>query len=181
MQIPTEAVRIVNLSDVIDLERRFDLVISLEAAEHVDAKFERQFVENLTRAGDTVLFAAAIPFQGGYRHVNERWPSHWQAIFDDFGFQAFDPLRSLLWDDPDVHFWYKQNMLLYVRRERGDLLDAVENFMARQTISPMPIDVVQPELFEAIASYSQIAFRPLLRELPRRALQKVAAILNRKT
>ena len=55
--------------------RRFDLVLSLEVAEHLPAESAGSFIDSLTAHGDVVLFSAAIPHQGGMRHLNEQWPA----------------------------------------------------------------------------------------------------------
>ena len=43
---------------------KFDLAISLEAAEHVEQIFADTIIENLTNASDVILFSAAIPVKG---------------------------------------------------------------------------------------------------------------------
>lgn len=177
--IPTESFRVADLESRLDLGRRFDLAVSLEVAEHVSAECARQFVDNLTRHADIVLFGAAIPYQGGFRHINERWQSYWAALFDAQGYQLFDPFRGQIWDLPEVSFWYKQNMLLYVRRSRGELIDRVQTYIREQRVNQLPVDIVHPERYEAIASYDQIAFKPLLRRLPARTLGKAYSLLRR--
>jgi cyclopropane fatty-acyl-phospholipid synthase-like methyltransferase len=74
--IPREDFEVRDLSDEFDLHQKFDLAMSLEAAEHVAAQHARSFVDNLIRHSDVVLFGAAIPYQGGFRHINERWQSY---------------------------------------------------------------------------------------------------------
>jgi SAM-dependent methyltransferase len=170
--IPPEAVAIRELSGALDLGRRFDLAISLEVAEHVEEAFAEQFVDNLVRHADVVLFGAAIPFQGGFRHVNERWQSYWAARFDTRGYRRFDPLRARLWNDPEVHYWYRQNMLVYVNRAAPGLVERFEAGMAAEGVVELPTDLVHPEKYEAIASYREIAFKPLLKALPSRTLAK---------
>ncbi len=96
-------------------ERRFDLVMSLEVAEHLDAAVARGFVGALCGCTDMVLFGAAIPGQGGTDHVNEQFPSYWVAIFAAFGFEPFDLLRPLISADTRVPFWYRQNTILFAR------------------------------------------------------------------
>jgi hypothetical protein len=76
--------------------------------------------------------------------------------------------------------WYKQNMLLYVNRDRQDLIARVSNYIEANGIAQMPCDVVHPERYEAIASYSQIAFKPLLRKLPRMTMQKFVDMILRR-
>jgi SAM-dependent methyltransferase len=178
--IPRHTFEVQDLSKPFDLSRRFDLVMSLEVAEHVASECSRQFIENLTKHGDMVLFGAAIPFQGGFRHINEQWQSYWARLFDSKGYQCFDPLRSQIWEREDVSVWYRQNMLLYVKRERHDLVSRVVNYLDSNSVSEMPIDVVHPERYEAIASYSQIAFRPLMRKLPKLTATKLWDVIRHK-
>ena len=51
------------------------------------------FVESLARHGDTILFSAAVPGQGGTHHVNEQWPSYWAEKFAKAGYGVYDVIR----------------------------------------------------------------------------------------
>ena len=68
-----------------------------------------------------------------------------------------------------------------MNRSRKDLLARVAGYIEANRIAQMPWDVVHPERYEAIASYSQIAFRPLLRKLPRATMHKVVDVVLRRT
>lgn len=50
-----------DLSNPIKLNKRFDLVISLEVAEHLPEKRAEGFIQDLCSLGDLVLFSAAVP------------------------------------------------------------------------------------------------------------------------
>src|SRR6266852_8889948 len=63
--IDATAFHAADLAEPIDLGRRFDLVQSLEVAEHLSASRARRFVDTLTAHGSCVLFSAAVPGQGG--------------------------------------------------------------------------------------------------------------------
>lgn len=102
-----------DLSQPFDLGRRFGLVLSLEVAEHLPEERAEGFVDDLCRHGDVVLFGAAIPGQGGNGHINEQWQSHWAGKFLSRGYEAFDILRPVLWADPSVEFWYRQNTVIF--------------------------------------------------------------------
>jgi SAM-dependent methyltransferase len=99
------------------LHSYFDLAVSLEVAEHLGEEQANQFVETLTRLAPVVLFSAAIPYQGGEHHINEQWPAYWAERFDAQNFIALDPFRRLLWERPEVDWWYAQNLVLFVRRD----------------------------------------------------------------
>jgi SAM-dependent methyltransferase len=91
----------------------FDLVVSLEVAEHLPASAADHFVGELTALAPRVLFSAAIPDQGGYGHVNEQWPDYWADRFRSRGFFAHDPIRDEIWSCAEVAPWYAQNVLLF--------------------------------------------------------------------
>ena len=100
----------------IDLQRRFGLVICLEVAEHLPIQSARILIESLVKHGDTILFSAAIPNQGGQNHVNEQWPEYWQELFALFGYSPFDILRSKIWENSKIEWWYRQNIVIYANK-----------------------------------------------------------------
>jgi SAM-dependent methyltransferase len=124
---------------------KFDLAISVEVAEHLSPDKATQFIDFLTSTSDTVLFSAAIPGQGGVRHVNERWQSYWHGIFRRRGFECIDCIRSTFWS-ANAEPWYLQNSFIYTSNP-----DFVKSGLAKSDIfrnwTPMPVDVVHPELF----------------------------------
>ena len=101
-----------NLEEEIKLNKKYDLVISLEVAEHLPEKSAEIFIQNLVNSGNVILFSAAIPLQGGQNHINEQWLTYWEKIFVKFDYVIHDVIRSLVWDNPKIHWWYKQNMVL---------------------------------------------------------------------
>ena len=116
LQIAPEEFVAVDLADPATVPRgRFDLTMSVEVAEHLDESQAGAFTDLLTEGSDLLLFSAAIPHQGGTHHVNERWPTYWQAKLRARGFEEFDLIRPRIWGDPAVEWWYRQNLLLYAR------------------------------------------------------------------
>lgn len=124
-----------DLETEIVLEEKFDLAISLEVAEHLKKDSAENFVGNLVRSSDTIIFSAAIPFQGGQNHLNEQPLSYWVDLFDKHGFKFYDILRGRIWDLRNVFWWYKQNMVVFSRK----------NIEIKQIF---PIDIVHPELLK---------------------------------
>ncbi len=128
-----------SLTDKICLEEKFDLAISLEAAEHVEQIFADTIVKNLTNASDVILFSAAIPGQGGTNHVNEQPPQYWAKKFANYGFDQFDVIRPLIWQEDDIAWWYKQNTFLYIHsnaNQRIKLEGLDHGFTAQHVIHP---------------------------------------------
>ncbi len=135
--------------DVSDLCRRhgngrFDLAISLEVAEHLEPARSDSLVRDLCGLSDVVLFAAAIPLQGGAGHINERWQSWWAQKFADNGYDPFDVLRRDIWGRRDIAWWYKQNTIFYVKRNSAAYARFTERFA--QPAGTM-FDLIHPELF----------------------------------
>jgi len=113
LAIPGDKFLARDLSQPLDLGRRFDLVQSLEVAEHVAAEHADTFVDNLVRHGDVILFSAAVPNQGGEHHVNEQPPEYWRERFAKRGYSVFDWLRPRIADRREIKAWYRYNSLIY--------------------------------------------------------------------
>ncbi len=102
-----------DLTTSFSLGRRFDLVQSLEVAEHLPERLASRFVDDLVTHGDVVLFSAAVPHQGGEHHVNEQSPEYWRRRFAARGYDAYDWLRPQLRHERQVERWYRFNSVIY--------------------------------------------------------------------
>lgn len=122
IQIPKERFLASDLTKPLELNRQFDLVQSLEVAEHLDPAAGDQFVDNITRHGKLVLFSAAIPGQGGEYHINERPWSYWHEKFVSRGYEVFDFLRPRIKKDRSIFFWYRHNTFIYAHKSIIDSL-----------------------------------------------------------
>ncbi len=111
--IPAGDFTAVDLSTTFDLGRRYDLVSSLEVAEHLPRACSETFVSSLVAHADLVLFSAATPGQGGENHINERPLSDWQELFRMKGFEAYDFIRPVFRNDRTIEPWYRFNSVLY--------------------------------------------------------------------
>ena len=105
-------------NDLAMLSKPFELAQSLEVAEHLDHIFAANFVKLLTSLADVVLFSAAIPYQGGVCHINEQPPAYWAELFAKQGYVCLDFLRPSIWGDESVLWWYRQNLLVFVHKDR---------------------------------------------------------------
>lgn len=105
-----------------NLQKNFDLVLSLEVAEHLPESVAQTFIASLCRHGDTILFSAAIPGQGGQNHLNEQWQEYWAALFRSFGYSGYDIIRPLIWNNENVFYWYRQNIMVYSTRDLKHLV-----------------------------------------------------------
>lgn len=148
--IPVERFTPTDLAAGVSSDRRFELAISLEVAEHLPEASADRFVECLTKLAPVVLFSAAIPKQGGTGHINEQWPAYWAEKFAARGYVAVDCVRSAVWTNSKVAWWYAQNTVLYVERSRLAALPKVKAAMDRQH-QGLPLSLVHPHPYERVA------------------------------
>lgn len=67
-----------DLSQSLELQEKFDLVICLEVVEHIPRDFEEIVFDNIVRhMSKYLLFSGATVGQQGTGHINERPESHW--------------------------------------------------------------------------------------------------------
>lgn len=141
---------------------RFDLAMSLEVAEHLEAVSASDFVASLTRLSDAVLFSAAFTQQGGTNHINEQPHTYWARIFALHDYAPYDLFRPLFWGDEEIEFWYQQNVFLYVRKN-----SAVAGLLSSAGHQPMKnirfMDCVHPALYSS--SLQQASTRALVKRL----------------
>jgi len=119
-----------DLSKPFDLGRRFDLVQSLEVAEHLQASSAPGFIESLVRHGDKILFSAAPPGQGGDHHVNEQNYEYWRAQFARYDYVPIDLLRPTIKSLDKIEPWYRYNTILYIKKsELNNISPFIKNFI----------------------------------------------------
>lgn len=142
LRIPKNNFKVVDLEKPVDLGRRFDLVMSVEVAEHLSLQASRTLVESLTRHANVVLFSAAPPGQGGEYHINEQSYDYWRDIFYQFHYVPLDFCRLQFKDDRDVQPWYRYNLFLYINT---DILHELPGVLTATLIAPeMPIPDIAP-------------------------------------
>lgn len=132
----------VDLEQRIVLNRKYDMAICLEVAEHLTENSADNLIYTLTELSDIVVFSAAIPSQGGQNHINEQWPSYWEKKFNNYGFKMYDVIRQLIWNDNDIFWWYKQN--IFIMAKSG--IEHKYNILSINSHSPQSL--VHPELLD---------------------------------
>jgi SAM-dependent methyltransferase len=152
-----------DLTQPFRIDRRFDLAMCIEVAEHLPAERAETLIEDLTRLAPVVLFSAAVPMQGGTNHINEQWQDYWASLFARRGFEVFDVIRPRVWKDDGIARWHRQNILLYCNRE------FVDRFPRLADTTKFPLAVVHPRQF--LESREEIDTRTAL-HLMRRAVTR---------
>lgn len=97
--------------------RKYDFAMSVEVAEHLPESSADNIVDSLTMASDIVMFSAALPHQIGTYHINEQYPEYWAKKFMDRGYIPIDLVRKKIWNENSVEWWYKQNIIVYVKQD----------------------------------------------------------------
>lgn len=117
LEIPVDKFLALDLNQPLPIDQKFDLVVSLEVAEHLPPECAQIFVNSLTKLGLVILFSAAVPFQGGTNHINEQWPDYWAKLFQEQGYVAIDCVRNKIWQNERVRWYYAQNILIFAQAE----------------------------------------------------------------
>ena len=114
LMIPVGDFRPTDLQESVTLERKFDLAMSLEVAEHLRPESADTIVASLCRASYIILFSAAHPGQGGDDHINEQPREYWEEKFGAHGYKSI-----LIWNyiseaKGKAEKWYQDNLVLFV-------------------------------------------------------------------
>jgi len=123
----------------LSLDIRYDLVLSLEVAEHIDESYADTYIKNLISAWNVIIFSAAIPWQWWQNHVNEQWIWYWQEKFLQHWYHMHDILRPIFWDNPKIFWWYRQNIVVFAAKE----------YNIPRSVKYNPIkNIIHPELLQ---------------------------------
>ena len=147
LQIDEDEYQKTDFTHEIPVQKKVDLAMTLEVAEHLNEKYAQQFIKSLCGHSDLILFSAAIPGQGGTHHVNERWQSYWANLFNQEGYQIYDIIRPNFWYDKRIEFWYRQNIFLAISSNRKDLVALIE---PHTTDVSHQLDIVHPDMYMQI-------------------------------
>ncbi len=156
-----------DLEKNLGVNKKFDLAICLEVAEHLKPQRAQSFIEELTNMSNIILFSAAIPKQGGDHHYNEQWLSYWVNLFEKYDFKLYDILRCHFWENDNIYWWYKQNMVLFIKN--GSEPEGIKNFPKKPIFN-----LVHPDLFllvnnfkdkNAIKRYLKLLYKAIMFKL----------------
>lgn len=144
--IPADKIIFKDLKEPVDVNQRFDLVMTLEVAEHLPASSADVFIQSLISLGNIILFSAAIPGQEGTYHINEQYPEYWARIFNKYGFVPVDCIRPRIWNNTSVEFYYRQNILVFIKKEIINKYPSIE--LDAITTKPDFLARIHPDFFD---------------------------------
>ena len=113
-----KVVKFLDLSVPIYHLNKYDWVMSLEVAEHIPAKFEHIYIDNLVRhAKEGVILSWAKIGQGGHSHVNNRDIEYVKQKMEEKGFMH-DIKSSKFFQDQATFPWLKSNINVYKKQAK---------------------------------------------------------------
>ena len=136
-----------DLKQPLELGRKYDLVTSMEVAEHIPEEHADTFIKSLVDTGDIVLFSAAIKGQLGTYHINEQMPEYWAEKFAKHKYVVIDYVRPRVWNDTSIQYWYRQNTLLFIKESR--LAEFPQLQQAAAITDPAYLTRIHPEKYFA--------------------------------
>ncbi len=107
-----------DLTTPLSLNRRFDLVLCVEVAEHLEKEFADVLVDTLCSLGDILVFTAATPGQGpeSIGHINEQPHDYWIDKFSQRGLAYDEKTTEMIREEmigSDVVWWVSKNLMIF--------------------------------------------------------------------
>lgn len=153
----------INLEDDLPQIYKCDLALCIEVLEHFDPERADRLLDFIVSCADLVLFSAAIPFQKGVGHINERRHGYWHAKFKERGFSFYDGFKPLLYKyESKISFYHIQNLFIYYRESQKHKFEGLCN------ISSEKFEIVSTEILNRPPSLSFLLF-----EIPKSLLRSI--------
>lgn len=106
----------VDLTEELEAEVPFDVVLCLEVGEHIPKEYEDIFIMNIIRnSGKYIIFSWAIEGQHGDGHVNCHSNDYIISKISMHGFYLNRPLSNYL-RNSSVLWWFKNTIMVFERR-----------------------------------------------------------------
>lgn len=125
MQTLSDRFAPVDLRNKIYLGRTFELVYSVEVAEHIEETYEGEFCDTLVRhvaEGGRLILTAAPPGQDGYNHFNCQTKKYWRDRMESRGlvYHAADTERlAAIWKQSFTSLMHlSKNLQVFKRATR---------------------------------------------------------------
>lgn len=113
-----DKVKVHDLTTPLVLDARFDLVLCIEVAEHLEEEFADTLVDTLRPLGDVLIFTAATPGQGpeSIGHINEQPHQYWIDKFLERGLAYDADTTAAVRQEmiqADVVWWVSKNLMIF--------------------------------------------------------------------
>lgn len=119
--VDKKLIKLHDLRKPIFLNKKWDLALSIEVAEHIDKRFVNNYLNILCNHADTIVLTAAPPKQGGTAHVNERPKDWWINKFaknnyyynEDLTVKLKEGIKHAKNNGKFVTFWFEPNIMVF--------------------------------------------------------------------
>lgn len=107
--------KVLDLSEKVNLQKKFDFVMSLEVGEHIPAIYEENFIYNLDQHNKNgIILSWAIRGQGGDGHFNEKDNEEVIEIFKKLNYN-YDIVASSKLRQGATLYWFKNTIMVFRR------------------------------------------------------------------
>ena len=146
----------IDLNKNFNVDKKFDLTLCLEVAEHLEKNSSEIIISSLTKSSNAILFSSAFKHQGGIGHLNENLHSFWAKLFFKYDFLPYDIIRPQFWNNKKISYWYRQNSFLYIKKNSTEFDKLSKNYKHLQNFELM--DSIHPEMFFKIVGSQGIRY-----------------------
>lgn len=109
--------KVLDFSEKFNLNRKFDLVMSLEVGEHIPKEYENIYINNIcNHSNNYILISWAIIGQSGDGHVNCQNNDYVIKEMDKNGFE-YDELNSINLRNLTTNAWWFKNTIMFFKKK----------------------------------------------------------------
>lgn len=113
----------------LDLQRKFDMVVSLEVGEHLPEESADTYCDTLAKhSGQWLVFSAAHIGQGGYQHINCQNKDYWLKKLASRGLKFLpDKTEQIasLWGEFAPCSWAYENLMIFGKEGSMSLKETI--------------------------------------------------------
>jgi SAM-dependent methyltransferase len=105
-----------DLTQPLNLGRKFDVVLSLEVWEHLYRECEQAYLDNIVALDpSTLIISCARPGQWGRHHVNLQSQEEWVPKITSRGYSVSEDLTQKFRAIPRLATFYKKNTVIFCK------------------------------------------------------------------
>lgn len=105
--------KVLDLTNTISLNKKYDCVLSLEVGEHIPAEYETVFIENIVNhASKLIIISWATIGQGGHGHVNEKPNDYIENRFLEYNWVRVKEAEKKLRESAEL-WWFRGSILVF--------------------------------------------------------------------
>jgi len=163
LSIPQDRIANYDLRGVrVSLPAPADLALCINFAHTLPTERAKDFITDLSKSADRVLFCAPAPFQMRGQGINLQWPSYWARLFAENHLFPELKFRPKIWANRLIEPSIRQNSVLYVRRKPD----------YRMPVPFENLDVVHPAIFAQLSDRQEWFAKQLTKSTLSRILRQ---------